>query len=463
MANLNQYQTSVLMATSLSYVIVILDTSIVNVALPSIAAELGAGLSGLQWVVNAYTLAFASLLLSGGLLGDRLGAKRAYLGGLAVFAAASAICGLAETLPELVVARALQGIGAALLVPSSLTLINTGFPDAKQRLAAIGVWAGCGGVAMAAGPLVGGVLIALLGWRSLFWVNIPVIAVGIGLTLRIKATYSVITLRQMDYAGQGAVIMALASSVAVLIEGARLGWTSGWIICGAAIAVVSWLMFVAIERRRRQPMLPLMLFGNAMFSAAALVSLVSALVFYGAFFLLSLYFQTVRGWQPLQAGLAFLPLTIMVAFGSFISGRLVRVLEAGRVVFYGLLLYALGFAGLLVLVENPPYWRIALCLPLLGLVAGVITPAATSVLMNEVTNERAGIAAGVLNVARQSGSAFGVAIFGALMSMLLPQACGIYIAVCSAIGLSLIAAAGCFFALKLSAKPMTAAGNGQGD
>ena len=347
------------MATSLSYVIVILDTSIVNVALPPIAADLGTGLTGLQWVVSAYTLTFASLLLSGGALGDRLGARQVYLAGLAIFACASALCGLAGGLPLLVVARVLQGVGATLLVPSSLTLINGAFPDAKQRAGAIGVWAGCGGVAMAAGPLIGGMLIQFLGWRSLFWINIPVIVLGIGLTLRITAVRPLISQRQMDYAGQGAVIVALATSVAVLIEGARLGWHSGWVLGGIAVAAASWLMFVAIERRGRQPMLP----PAPVFSASAWVSLVSALVFYGAFFLLSLYFQTVRGWSPLQSGLAFLPLTIMVTLGSFVSGRLVQAFGAGRVVYGSLLLYTLGFGGLLTLAASLPYWRIALCFP----------------------------------------------------------------------------------------------------
>lgn len=449
------------MATSLSYVIVILDTSIVNVALPSIAGELGAGLSGLQWVVNAYTLAFASLLLSGGALGDRLGATRLYLGGLAVFAGASVICGLAETLPVLVAARVCQGIGAALLVPSSLMLLNAAFGDARQRAGAIGVWAGCGGVAMAAGPLVGGLLIELWGWRSLFWINLPVIVLGIGLTLRIEVRRPVPALRQMDYAGQGAVILALASSVWVLIEGTRLGWCSGWILGGMAIAALSWWRFVVIERRHRQPMLPLTLFRSPLFSASALVSLVSALVFYGAFFLLSLYFQRVRGWTPLQSGLAFLPLTMMVTLGSFISGRLVRVWGAGRVVYGSLLLYALGFVGLLALVESPPYWRIALSFPLLGLAAGIITPAATSALMNDVVNEQAGIAAGVLNAARQSGSAFGVAIFGALMSTSLSQAGGIQAAVYGALGLSLFTAIGWRLAINLAARPGASVRNEQ--
>lgn len=450
MASFNPQQKWALMATSLSYVIVILDTSMVNVALPSMGSELTAGLTGLQWVVNAYTLSFASLLLTGGALGDRWGGKRTYLGGLLLFACASAMCGLARTVPELVAARMLQGAGAALLVPSSLALINAAFPESRPRAGAIGVWAGCGGVAMAAGPLVGGLLIELGGWRSLFWINIPVIALAAGLTLNVESQRPAFALRPMDYAGQGAVIVALACLVAVLNEGARLGWCSGWILGGIAVATVSGVMFVRIELRCRQPMLPLALFRNPRFSASAVISLVSALVFYGAFFVLSLYFQTVRGWSPLQSGLAFLPLTMMVTLGSFISGRLVRVLSAERVIFYSLLLYALGFAGLLALVDSPSYWRIALCFPPLGLAAGIVTPATTAFLMNEVANDRAGVAAGVLNAARQSGSAFGVAIFGALISTALLQTNGMLAAVFTALGLSFLAALGWRIAFRFS-------------
>ena len=224
MNNEREYQKRVLIATSLSYVIVILDTSIVNVALEPVAASLGSDISGLQWVVNAYTLTFASLLLSGGALGDRIGAKAVYLAGLLIFAGASALCGLAPDLQILVAARVAQGVGAALLVPCSLTLINHAFPVARQRASAIGVWAGCGGIAMAAGPLAGGLLIHLLGWRSIFLVNVPIALIGAWLTTRVDSVRPAASARPMDVAGQMLAIVALGASVAVLIEGAKLGW-----------------------------------------------------------------------------------------------------------------------------------------------------------------------------------------------------------------------------------------------
>jgi MFS transporter, DHA2 family, methylenomycin A resistance protein len=436
----NEYQKRVLLATSLSYVIVILDTSIVNVALEPVAVSLGSDITGLQWVVNAYTLTFASLLLSGGALGDRLGARSVYFAGLLIFASASALCGFAADLQILIFARIVQGVGAALLVPCSLTLINNAFPVARQRASAIGVWAGCGGIAMAAGPLAGGVLIHLLGWRSIFLVNVPIALLGAWLTTRVESMRPGGAGKPLDIAGQLLAMVALGASVAVLIEGAKLGWHALAMRAGVAAAIAGWIAFVSVETRRRQPMLPMALFRSPVFSASACASMISGLVFYGLFFLLSLYFQSARGWPPLQTGLAFLPLTATVAIGSFVSGALNRAYGARRLVSGGFLLYAAGFAGLLALAEHAPYWRIALCFPAVGFGAGVITPAATAALMTAVDRARTGVAAGVLNASRQAGSAFGVAIFGALMSAIQPLDAAIRVTVYLAIGLSLLAA-----------------------
>ncbi|UII63941.1 MFS transporter [Xanthomonas translucens] len=417
----------------------ILDTSIVNVALESISRTFGSDIAGLQWVINAYTLTFASALLTGGLLGDRFGAKKIYAAGLCLFAVASALCGLATGLPALVGARVLQGLGAALLVPCSLLLINTAYPQTHQRASAIGVWAGCGGVAMAAGPLLGGVLIELFGWRSIFLVNVPVALIGMWLTSRIPSSAPLAPNRHLDVTGQVAAIVALATSVAVLIEGAKLGWDSASVYVGILVACIAWYVFLATESRQDDPMLPLRYFRNPVFSGATLLSLVSALVFYGLFFLLSLYFQKDRGWSALETGLAFLPLTAMVTLGSFTCGRLTRRYGARAVLFTGFGLYTLGFSGLFGLADDAPYWRIAVCYPAVGFGAGIITPAATSVLMSVVEHAKAGVAAGTLNAGRQSGSAFGVAIFGALLTSIHPLHDAICVAVGVAIGLSLLA------------------------
>lgn len=428
-----------LAATSISYVIVILDTSIVNVALAPLAATLHSTITGLQWVVSAYTVTFASLLLSGGALCDKLGAKNVYLTGLLLFALASAECGFSPTLFALVFSRILQGIGAALLVPASLALINSAFRESHQRAKAISLWAGCGGTAMAAGPLFGGLLIQLFGWRSIFLVNVPIALLGVVLAARIPAIKSTANRRPMDFAGQLLAIIALGSSIAVLIEGVHRGWRDPWICGGVTVAVIAWGLFIFTERTINQPMLPMKLFRLADFSAPVAVSLISGLVFYGLFFLLSLYFETVRGWTSLDTGLAFLPLTVLVTLGSFSAGILNRRFGAFWLIAGCCGLYAAGFAGLMILRENAPYWRIALCFPALGLAAGIITPVATTVVMGSIAKEQAGIAAGVLNASRQTGSALGVALFGGLLSAVEPLAAGIYFAICLAIALSLLA------------------------
>lgn len=390
-------------------------------------------------MINAYTLTFASLLLTGGLLGDRFGAKKIYAVGLGLFALASGLCGLANELPELVAARVLQGVGAALLVPCSLMLINNAYPQTHERAGAIGVWAGCGGIAMAAGPLVGGVLIEFFGWRSIFLINVPIALVGVWLTSRIPHSAPLAPNRHLDVIGQVSAILALATSVAVLIEGAKLGWQSPWVYAGVVLACLAWCAFLVNERRHKEPMLPLHYFRNPVFSGATCLAMVSALVFYGLFFLLSLYFQSDRGWTALQTGLAFLPLTVMVTLGSFTCGRLTRAYGARALLCAGFALYALGFVGLYALAGDAPYWRIALCFPAVGFGAGIITPAATSVLMSVVDRATAGVAAGTLNASRQSGSAFGVAIFGALLTSIQPLDVAIEVTVSVAVGLSLLA------------------------
>lgn len=434
-----QPQRQVLAATCLSYVIVILDTSIVNVALEPISTALGAGISGLQWVVNAYTLTFASLLLSGGALSDRFGAKNVYLGGLLLFGLASLACGLAPNMALLIGGRVLQGVGAALLVPSSLALINHGFPQAEGRAKAIALWAGCGGVAMAAGPLLGGLMIQSFGWRSLFLLNLPVTLLGAWLTLRVPPPPDVAHKRHADLLGQCLAAVALGSSVGVLIEVAQRGWHDNVIQVGVLVAVVAWGLFFITERRQRQPMLPLDLFRSARVCACIAVSMMSGLVFYGLFFLLSLYFQRTLSWSPLDAGLAFLPLSVLVAAGSFISGSLHQRIGALWLVGLCCTLYAAGFAGLFALAEATPYWRIALCFPAVGLAAGMITPVATAVMMGQAGAQRGGISGGVLNASRQTGSALGVAIFGGLLSAVQPQSEGIRLAIWVAIALSLAA------------------------
>lgn len=421
--NHDRQQRAVLLATSLSYVIVILDTSIVNVALTRIAAGLAGSVAGLQWVVNAYTLSFASLLLSGGTFADRFGARNVYIVGLVAFVAASALCGAAPDLAVLVAARELQGVGAALLVPASMALINRSWPDERERAAVFGLWAGLGGVAMAAGPLLGGVLIGLSGWRSIFLVNVPVCLAGVVLAWRIERNAPRAAAgalhpapRTFDLAGQLTGIAALALLNVSIIEAPVYGWHSATIAGCVAATLTAGALFAAIETTRTQPMLPFSLFRHPLFSGSVLVSMASAFTFYGLLFTLSLYLQQQRGYSPPRAGLAFLPLTLVIPIGSLLSKRAVQWLGTRWLVTGACLLAAAGYLALMWASRAANNSMLALPLPAIGLAASLITPATTSALMSCVDGHRAGIAAGVLNAARQTGAALGVALAGALIA-----------------------------------------------
>ncbi|WP_260434871.1 MFS transporter [Burkholderia sp. Bp8992] len=444
-----------LAATCVSYTLVLLDASIVNVALTDIAHTFGSQVAGLQWIVNAYTLAFASLLLTGGTLGDRLGDRTVYVAGLAVFVAASALCGLAPTLPTLAAARALQGVGSAMLVPCSLALINRAFPAPAARASAISLWMGCGGIAMASGPLIGGLLIDLFGWRSLFFVNLPFGLAGIWLG-RTVARAAADTSRQFDWAGQATAIVAISALIGTLIEGPSLGWRSAPIVGGAVTSVVAWIAFIAIEARRREPMLPLAFFRNRLFAGSTFVSMASAFVFYGLLFVLSLFYRQVRGASPLDTGLAFLPMTAMVALGGLGSGRLVARFGARGTMCAAFGLYAAGALGMTAIGTTTPAWLAVAPMLAIGFASGFISPAATSPALGTIDRSRAGVAAAALNAARQCGSALGVAIFGACIATLQPFPVAMRVALVMAIALSALAAATWW--ITITKRPAPAAG-----
>ncbi len=441
----------VLAATSVSYTLVLLDTSIVNVALKEIGHTLASGVAGLQWIVNAYTLTFASLLMTGGTLGDRLGARDVYMAGLLVFALASAWCGFAPSLSTLALARGLQGVGSALLVPCSLALIHYAYPDATRRAAAISVWMGCGGVAMAAGPLIGGALIEFFGWRSIFFVNVPLGLTGVWLARSVERPLVSMT-RRFDVGGQIAAIVALSTLIAVLIEGPVLGWRSSAISAGIVASGVAWIAFFAIEARGRDPMLPLGFFRNRLFSGSTFVSMASAFVFYGLLFTFSLYYQQIRGNTPLAAGLAFLPMTVLLAIGGLLSSRLVERFGRRSTMCAAFGLYAAGALGMTVSTATSPYWLAIAPMSAIGFAAGFISPAATSPALGTVQKNRAGVAAAVLNSARQSGSALGVAVFGAFVATIAEFHAALTVALVIVAALSAIASA----AWWVAARPVSA-------
>ncbi len=402
-------------AASFGFAVVQLDVTIVNVALPRLGQELQASVPGLQWVVDAYTLVFAVLLLSAGVISDRLGARRAYLCGLAGFALASAACGAAHSAAQLIAARAAQGIGAALLVPPSLALLNHACAhDARLRARAIGIWTAAAGVSIAAGPIVGGLLLNALGWRSIFFVNLPVCLIGLAMAWPVEETPRKPG-QHIDLPGQVLAIAALASLTAAVIEAGPLGLRHPLVLGGLALAVACALLFVRVERRTSQPMLPLGFFRRPNFSAAVLFGIAVNLTYYGAIFVLSLYLQHVRGYGAAQAGLAFLPLTGTFVISNLLSGWMVGHHGSRPPMLLGALIGASGFALLARLDAHSGY--LAMLAPFLLIPGGMglAVPAMTTAILASVEKTWSGTASAVLNAARQAGGAIGVAAFGALV------------------------------------------------
>lgn len=404
-----------LAALSLGIVVVQLDITIVNVALDQIGGLMQGGVAGLQWVVNGYTLAFASLLLTGGALGDRFGAKRLYLAGFALFTLASLACGLAPNGPILIAARVGQGLGAALLMPCSLALLAHAYHGPAERMRAIGIWAGAGGMAMVAGPVVGGALIALFGWRSIFLVNLPIGLVGLWLTWRFVAETGGRPGRALDLPGQVLAVVALVAVTGAIIEGDPLGWAHPAVLGGAALFVLAGSGFVMVEARSRAPMMPLGLFRNPVFSAVSLIGFMMNAGFYGATFLLSLYFQGLLGLSPFATGLAFVPMTGLIAVVNIVAGRIAARHGARLPMLAGLSLTVAGFAAL-ALELNPAtdYGSIWWTLLMIGSGTALAVPPMTAALLATVDRAQSGIASGVYNALRQTGGAIGVAVLGAV-------------------------------------------------
>jgi DHA2 family methylenomycin A resistance protein-like MFS transporter len=425
--------------TCLGCVVVLLDISIVNVALQKISDGLGGNVSDLQWIVDAYTLAFASFLLTAGTAGDRYGNKAVFGAGFILFTLASVFCGTAGSLAALIAARILQGLGAALIIPCSLTLLNHAFDDPVQRAKAFGWWAGSGGVSVAAGPLIGGLLVHIFGWRSIFFVNLPIGLAALLLTIFYIREEKPIRGRKIDLAGQIVSLLALAVLTTVLIEGAKWGWLSPGIVgLAAAFCLLSFLFFV-IETRQSDPMLPLSLFHSVPFSVAALLGLLLSFSFYGLIFTLSLYFQQVRHYSPLKTGLAFLPVTGLLTIMNIYAGRMAAKRGMRFPIVVGFVVGAIGFFWLgSATNETAGYANILL--PLVGIGAGVplILPPVTSVLLASVGRSQVGLASATLNAGRQIGAAAGVAVLGSFLTAYHTFVAGFRVAMIASGGICLI-------------------------
>ncbi|WP_446900589.1 MFS transporter [Burkholderia sp. YIM B11467] len=416
----------VVATVSIGFVVTQLDVTIVNIALAHLAADLHLPVAGLQWVVDAYTLAFAVLMLSGGALGDRFGARRLYVAGLVLFALASLACGAANAPAMLIAARALQGVGAAAMLPNSLALLNDACRhDPHLRARAVGWWTAAGSISIAAGPVVGGLLIAAWGWRGIFLVNLPLCAAGLAAAFAWvparRATAATAapaapsrSARALDLRGQLIAIAMLTALTGAVIEWRPLGFAHPIVAGGFALAALAALAFVAVESRTATPMLPLSLFRHRTFSAAVLFGICVNLTYYGTVFVLALYLQRARGESALQAGLAFLPLTGGFLLSNLASGRIVARHGPRMPMLAGALVAALGYGSLHFVDASTPLAFLLVPFLLIPSGMGFAVPAMTTAVLASVAPERAGIASAVLNTARQAGGAMGVAAFGAL-------------------------------------------------
>ncbi|MDR3100250.1 MAG: MFS transporter [Paraburkholderia sp.] len=405
-----------LLAASLGFAIICLDVTVVNVALERIRQALHVDAGQLEWVLNAYTLAFASLLLSAGALGDRLGARRVFVTGFAVFTVASVACGLASSAAALIAARAVQGVGAALCVPASLALLGATFPEPKARAKAVSIWAGTAALALGAGPLVGGVLVERFGWPGIFLINVPFGMAGIWLTLAHAPDTARHASRRLDLAGQCLAAAALVALTYAVMATGRHGWASPAVLGGFACFAACCALFIVVERAQRQPMLPLALFRVRAVSVSSLIGVVLNFGYYGLMFGMSLFFQSVRHASPLGAGLAFLPMTAIVAAANLVSGALTARFGYRLPMIAGQALAALGFLALSLIGAGSRSLMITAPMLAIGVGVALAVPSINTAVLAHVDARDIGIASGVLNTARQMGGALGVAVFGSLVA-----------------------------------------------
>lgn len=393
-----------------------LDNTVVNVALPKIQSSLGSGVSGLQWIIDAYTLLFASLMLTGGTLGDIFGRKRFFLTGLVVFTLGSAACGIAPGIGFLIAGRALQGIGAAALLPGTLSILTNTFPDPRERAQAIGMWAGVSGLALAAGPVLGGLLVDTLGWQSVFFLNVPVGIIAFLVASRVVAESANPHGRRVDLPGQVLGVVGLASLTYALIEGNGKGWRSPTIVTLLVVAATALAAFVVVERRSSSPMLQLSFFRDRTFSGAVVVAALVSFGMFGMFFFLSLYMQSVQGYSAIAAGVRFLPSTLAIVFVAPLAGRAAARLGSRTPMTVGLVLCGSALLLLERLQPTTPYSQFWWIQGMMGIGMGLTMAPMTAAVMSSVPPARAGMAAATTNTSREVGGVFGIALLGAIVS-----------------------------------------------
>ena len=405
----------VLLTMCFALFMAMLDNTVVNVALPTLARKLGAGVSGLQWIVDGYVLAFASLMLTGGILGDRYGRKRTFLTGLSIFTTASLLCGLSPSVGYLIAFRGLQGIGASLLMPGTLSIITVTFP-AHERAKAIGIWAGVSGVALALGPTLGGWLVEHAGWQSVFFLNVPIGIAGFLVGMRTIRESRSEQVRQLDIPGLLLGTGGLFSMTYGLIEANQLGWSNPGIVASLVVAVVFFVLSVGYEKRAEHPMMPLSFFRIPAFSAGTSVAFAITLGMFGTFFFMSLYLQFVRGYSAFSAGLAFVPMTGMIIVTAPQAGRWASKHGSRAPMTLGPVMTGTGLLLLSRIHTATPYAMLWPVFVMMGLGMGMTMTPMTAAVMNAVGAQRAGMGSAMTNTARETGGVFGIALLGTLLT-----------------------------------------------
>ena len=397
-----------------------LDNTVVNVALPSIQDDLGASLSSLEWAVNAYTLSFGVLLVTGGRLGDIFGRRRMFLLGVTIFALSSATAGLAQDTTMLIVSRVVQGVGGALMMPATLSIVTNAF-EPHERGKAIGTWAGVSALALAIGPVVGGLLTEHVSWRAIFYLNIPVAIGAIAATVfAVRESRDESVGREIDYLGVGALTVGLTALVLALIQGNAWGWGSVAIIGLLVLSVVALAAFVVIERRVPAPVVELPLFASRNFVGTNLVALIVTFAMLAQFFFVTLYIQDVLGYSPVETGLRFLPATLMIVLIAPLAGRLTDRIGPRWLIGAGLTIVSISLFWLTTIDTGTTYADIWPSFVLMGIgMALVMSPMSTAA-MNAVAVEKAGVASGILSRTRMVGGTLGVAVIGAVFAAQAP-------------------------------------------
>jgi EmrB/QacA subfamily drug resistance transporter len=404
-----------LAAVAFGLFMIMLDNTVVNVALPAIQSELGVGLSELEWVVSGYALTFAALMLIGGKLADAYGRRLVFVIGIAVFTLASLACGLATTGDTLIAARIAQGVGAALMNPATLSIIAATFPP-RQRGTAIGIWVGVSALALAIGPLVGGLLTDHAGWSWIFFVNVPVGVLGIVASFLLIDESRDPTHERLDIPGLVTSSVGLFAVTYGLIEANTYGWGSARIVGSFAVAVAALVSFVLLERHQRAPMLDLTLFRNRTYVGANVVVLLVALAMFGVFFFVSLYLQNVLGYSAVETGATFLPMTILIILVAPIAGKTSDRFGSRGLITTGMLLVAAQLLIFSRLDVDATFWTLLPALVLGGIgMSLTMTPSAAAA-TRAVPVEKAGVGSAVLNAFRQVGGSIGIALLGAIMA-----------------------------------------------